>query len=53
MRFGENKISRLIPILIAFISSLFDNCNFCNVKFSLSLLMTLSVPSEKFEQIIK
>ena len=44
MRFGENK-SRLIKILIAFISSLFDDYNFCNVKFSPGLLMTVSVPS--------
>ena len=44
MRFGENK-SRLIRILIAFISSLFDNYNFSNAKFSPGLLMTLSVPT--------
>ena len=52
MRFGENK-SRLIRILITFISSLFHDCNFCNVKISPGLLMTLSVPSLKFEKIIK
>ena len=39
MRFTENK-SRLIRILIAFVSSLFDDYNFCNVKFSPGLLMT-------------
>ena len=43
VRFRVNK-SRLIWILIAFLSSLFDNYNFCNVKFSPGLLMTLSVP---------
>ena len=44
MRFEENK-GRLIRILIAFISSLFDDYNFRNVKFSPGLLMTLSVRS--------
>ena len=37
MTFGENK-SRLIQILISFISSPFENYNFCNVKFSPGLL---------------
>ena len=44
MKSGENK-SRLIRILIAFINSLFDDYNICNVKFSPGLLITLSVPS--------
>ena len=44
MGFGEYKC-RLIRILIAFMSSLFDDYNFCNVKFSPGLLLTLSVPS--------
>ena len=44
MRFGENK-SRLIRILITFISSLFDDYNFCDLKFSPGILMALSVPS--------
>ena len=44
MRFCENKC-RLIRILIAFIVSLFDDHNFCNVKFSPGLLMMLSVSS--------
>ena len=43
MRFDENK-SRLIRFLIAFISSLFDDYNFCTVKFLPGSLMTLSVP---------
>ena len=52
MRFGENK-SRVIRFLIVFISSLFDNYNFSNVKFSPGLSMTLSVPPYSFEQVIK
>ena len=42
MRFSENI--RLIRIMIVFITYLFDDYNFCNVKFSPGLLMTLSVP---------
>ena len=44
MRFCENK-GRLIRILIAFIMFLFDDHNFCNVKFLPGLLMMLPVSS--------
>ena len=47
MRFGENK-SRLIGILIAFISSLFDDYNFCDVKFSPGLFDDIICAIVKF-----
>ena len=39
------KLKQINPDFDCFDNSSFDDYNFCNVKFSAGLLLTLSVPS--------